>query len=715
MYITALGTYEAYLNGREISDEYFAPGASYYGKEVYYRTYDVTEDLVEGGGDNTVGVVLGHGRYDRAKSDWGDRLALCAKLVIRYEDGTEEELVTDETWKTYGDGPIRRDDLFWGEYYDANYEEEGWLVESYDDGAWDSAEVLPVEDSEIPVRKAYESEPVMCVEERSPIAVTEPREGCFVYDFGQNFNGICRITVSGISGQVITLRYAEMLNEDEMICRDDEVGTVWTQNLYTSKNTDYYVVKGNGEETYEPQFVCRGFRYVQISGMDEALTEDNIKALVLTTQNQRTGDFKCSDKEMNTLYDAIYWTQVSNYGDIPTDCPQRDERLAWSGDVQVFAPSAAYNANIYTYMDRYLDALRAGQNEDGSIQDIGVYEDAFGGNNGWGDAIITIPWEMYLQYGNRQIIEENLDAMCRYMDYLVVTSEDFIRYDEGFGDHNAISAPSMDLINTAQCAHMADLLMRMCRVVGDEKACEKYSQIFADYKKAWQEQYINEDGSIGNWLPAEYTLGLAYGLYPKELEISGAQKLNMVVESQDYHMNTGYITTQWLLPVLCKYGYTDTAYRLVQQDSYPSWNYMFSHGGTTITEGWGTYYETENAGYGINGSLNHCALGSVAEWFYTDVLGIRADEEQPGFQHFILQPHINASLSYAEGSYESVYGRIESSWRIENGQFLYQCTVPANTSASVYLPDEEPMEVQAGTYEWKKYIPESLSTACIVP
>lgn len=699
LYISALGICEAYINGKTVSDEYFAPGASHYGTEVYYRTYDVTELLQAG--SNTLGIVLGHGRYNRAKADCGDKLALCEKLVIRYEDGSIQTVVSDDTWSVFGDGPVRRDDLFWGEYYDANREVDNWNLPGFQDEDWQNASVYP-EMSELK-KTAAENEPVLAVEELTYISVTEPEEGCFVYDFGQNFNGVCRISVHGEAGEVITLRFAETLNEEMMSCRDDAVGKIWTQNLYTAQNTDYYVLKGGEKETFSPQFVCRGFRYVQITGLDEALSEDDITAVVLSTGNERTGQFTCSDEKVNELYNNIYWTQLSNYVDVPTDCPQRDERLAWAGDAQVFALTGSYNANIYTFMDKFLDALRAGQKENGCVQDIAFIDYTWGGSNGWADAIIIITWTLYQQYGNVEIIEKNYDAMCAYMDYLVATSENFVRETKGYRDHNAISGSEDDVVNTAQCAYVAKLLSKMSSIIGQAENSEKYDKVFESYRKAWQDNYLNEDGSIGEWYPSDYTLGLAFGLYPEELEATGAEKLNIAVTAQDFHVSTGYVSTPFLLPVLCKYGYTDAAYQLLMQDSAPSWNAMFAHGGTTITEGWNTYLEDEDGSYHINGSLNHYGLGSVGAWFYTDILGIKRDEMSPAFKHFILEPRPGGGLTYASGSYESMYGTIESSWYVEGDEIVFQFTIPANTSATVILPEEEyeEMELEAGKYEFR--------------
>lgn len=701
LYASALGVYQFYINGNKIGDDYFAPGQSYYSKEVYYRTYDVTEQMITG--ENVIGAVLGHGKYDRAKSDWGDELALCAKLIIRYADGRREAIVTDGTWSAYGDGPVRRDDMFWGEYYDAGYEQEGWTLNGYQEDNWQAASVYHKDDDWQMKRVAAESEPVRCVMELTPVSVTEPRKGTFVYDFGQNFNGVCKITVQGKPGQIITLRYAETINTENMSCKDDDIGTIWTQNLYTARNTDYYVLKGEGKETFTPGFVCRGFRYVQITGIEEALDVENIQGLVLTTDNERTGYFTCSDAAVNGIYNSIYWSQISNYVDTPTDCPQRDERLAWTGDAQVFASTADYNANIYSFMGEYIDALRMGQDENGEYPDIGFREEDSGGNNGWGDAGIILVWEMYQQYGNEAIIHENFQSMCRYMDYLVKTSDDFIREDDGYSDHNAVSLTEDDICNTAQCAYVALLLSKMSTVIGEDAAAEKYMTIYQDYRKAWEKNYLKEDGSIGEWLQTDYALGLAFGLYPAGLEDDGAQKLAMAVEYNDYHPSTGYIATAYLLPVLCDYGYTETAYKLLQQNTYPSWKNMLAHGATTITEGWNTFSDNGDGTFAINGSLNHYALGSVGKWMYSDMLGIKRDESAVAFKHFYLKPIPGEGITSASGSYKSMYGTIKSEWSVENGEVTFRFTIPANTTATVTLPDEryQNMELGAGDYTYK--------------
>lgn len=701
LYATALGDYRIYLNGKDICGEYLTPGRSIYSRETYYRTYDVTEFL---DGTNVIGAVIGHGRYNKSNAWWGADIAFQAKLVIAYEDGSRQTVVTGDDWQAYEDGPVRNDDMFLGEFYDATREQAGWCSADYAADGWKQADVF-AEYSGLD-KKATEAAPVTCVGTVAPVAVSEPVPGEYVYDFGQNFNGNCRIVLKdtqGMKGNVITIRYAEALNDERMSCRDDVVGTVWTQNLYAADNTDYYVVGGTGEETYTPSLVCRGFRYVQISGLGKPLPLSDVSGLVISADIRRTGTFTCSDDKVNRLYDSICWTQVSNYLDVPTDCPQRDERFGWAGDAQVFANTAMYNFDAYNYLKHYMEMLIGGQCENGAFPEIAPSDNMDSGANGWSDAGIILVWELYQQYGNPEIIRENLDAMCRYMDYLVDTSENYVRRQHNYSDHNAVSVLDDEIANTAQCAYVAQLLSKMSADIGENDIAKKYGMVYNQYKKAWQDNYINADGSIDCWLQSAYTLGLAYGLYPEELAQKGARCLNNAVLEYGGHLNTGYVATQFLLPVLCEYGYADTAYRILQQDTYPSWNHMLSYGQTTITESWYTCHDTDGGTYAVNGSLNHFGLGTVGQWLYSDILGIRRDEDNPGYQHFYIEPQVGGGLTYASGSYESVHGTIESSWRVEGNELVFRFVIPHGTTATVSLPDAQyqGMELGAGTYEYR--------------
>lgn len=701
LYASSLGIYDIYVNGEDVNPFYGAPGQSVYSEEVYYQTYDLTEAVSDG--ENAIGIMLGHGRYDRAKGDWGDKLALCAQLVIRYKDGTRQVVGTDDTWSVCADGPIRNDDIYLGEYYDASYEQEDWTTAAFEEvknDVWVEAEVC-TEETDV-IKRAMPDNGVKCLETFQPITVTEPIAGTYVYDFGKNFNGICRLQLTGKAGDTVTMRYAEYLNSEELLQPDDENGTIWTRNLDTADNTDYYTFKEDGTITYVPTFSYRGFQYLQITGVEKAPALEEVEGLLLATDNARSGEFECSDETLNKLYNTIYLAQLSNYVDIPTDCPQRDERLGWTGDAQVFAYTGSLNAYTANFMYKYLDALRVSQNEDGSYLQITPYVDRTGGANGWSDAGVIIVWEMYQQYGNKQVIEENLSAMCRYVDYLVSTSNNFVREQQNYNDHNATSYMEDACCNTAQCTCVAGLVAKMCDIAGEKELHETYKAIYEKYLESWRTNFLREDGSIGNWLPSEYVIGLAYGLYPEELEMSGAEKLKISVEASGYHMTTGYITTPHILSTLCKYGYVEDAYKMLQQTGYPSYNYMFEQGTTGLTEGWHTISVNEEGKKIINGSLNHVALGAVGQWFYTDVLGIRRDEEQPAYKHFFLEPQVGGGLTYAKGSYDSIYGKIESAWEVTEKGMEFHFVIPANTSATVTLPTEEyrEMELSAGEYDF---------------
>lgn len=699
LYATALGIYDIYVNGADVCEEYAAPGQSYYYEEVFYRTYDITEQLTSG--KNAIGFMLGHGRYDRAKEAWGEELALCAQMVIRYTDGTRQVIGTDDTWLVYTDGPVRSDDIYCGEYYDANYEVADWAYANCDESKWKQAKKYTKCDELR--KKAALANGVVCLDVLQPISVQEPVKGSYVYDLGQNFNGVCSIRMTGQTGQTVSIRYSEYLNHETLADPDDEMGTIWTKNLFAADNTDYYTFGTDEEVVYTPVFSYRGFRYIQISGIDEAPAIENVHGLVLATDNERTGFFECSDEKMNQLYESIYWTQLSNYVDIPTDCPQRDERFGWTGDAQVYAYTGALNANTNDFINQYLSALRSGQMENGAYLQVAPDWKTTGGANGWSDAGVILVWEMYQQFGNKQVIRENLEAMCRYADYLVETSNEFIRERVDYNDHNAISYMDDACCNTAQCAYVMRLLSDMCTVVQEEALAEKYRDYYQKYRAAWQEKYLGEDGAIGGWLQSEYTMALAYGLYPKELEQSGADKLKISIEAVDYHAMTGYVTTPHILKILCKYGYVDIAYRMVQQVGYPSWNEILANGSTTMTERWDSIYKNADGTISINGSLNHLGLGSMGEWFYTDVLGIKRDESQVAYKHFYLQPYAGGGLTYAKGSFESVYGTIVSEWKVDGEAIRYHFEIPANTSATLTIPGTEYQNVllESGCYDYE--------------
>ena len=705
LYATALGIYRIFLNGTEIGDNYFDPGLAVYDKELEYCTYDVT-DLVQKG-ENAIGVILGHGWYDRAVggldswNPWGEsKTAFKGKLVLRYEDGTEQIIASDENWKVYTDGPIRRDDMYQGEFYDARYELEGWSEPGFEDEAWEDVAVNQVDEKFLNMEiKPVEREGIRNVFTMEPVSVTSPEEGTYVYDFGQEFTGVCKITVKGQPGQCITMRYAEAVNAENLANKDDKVGTVWTRNLLTASNTDYYILKSDETESYAPSLVCRGFRYVQISGINEETQLLKVEGLVLMSDMEETTAFNSSDIWLNRIYHNILWTQRSNFLATATDCPQRDERFGWTGDANVFSSTAVYQMNTRSFHRNFLEGMRLEQLDSGAYPDM-VPRDvnqAYG-NNGWGDAGVVVTWELYQQYGDLSIVEENYDAMCAWMDYLVRTSDNYIRFNEsGYGDHLQYHTTSKEFTDTAQCAYSALLLWKMAKALGKEEDASRFDHIYQSYRSAWQKKWLQEDGRLSEGTQTAYALGLEYGLLPEKGRKKAAEYLFGAVEWAEYHPTIGFVGMPRILQALSNNGYSEAAYRILLQKTAPSWSHDIALGATTIAESWSSYVAHEDGTYSLHGSLNHYSLGSVGEWFYSGILGIRTDEKNPGFKRIVLRPQITDQLEFAEGAYTSVYGKIDSRWENTQDGYLYHVRIPANTTAELFLPGGAGCECLEGT------------------
>ena len=701
MYLTALGSFALSVNGNRVSDDYFSPGKLAFNTQLSYMTYDVTSQL-KAGGANALGIILLHGWYDRAVgypeiwNPWGNTNALLGKLEIRYEDGTTEEILTDESFLCSLEGPVRSDDIYQGEFYDATRELTGFDLPGYDDNGWLQAAVNQVDEAylSLPVT-AKKNEPIVCVEELTPVSVTEPVENIFVYDFGRNFAGTCRIRTTGKEGQILTLRYGEEINTENLINKDDAVGTVWTENLLTAEATDYYVMKGASEgEIFEPEFTFHGFRYLQIEGLDAPIPAKDIQGLVLSSDLTPSGSFESSNVLLNQFYQNTINSQQSNFLDNPTDCPQRDERHGWAGDAQIYSLTASYHANTYSFYAKYLEEMRLVQSEGGSFTDMaprnfGTDWDGTGGaatNNCWGDAPVVITWNLYTQYGDQSIIEENYDALCKWMEVLVNTSDNYLRFWGGYGDHLALESTPTDLSDTAWCAHSADLLSKMADIMHKPEDAAHYRLIHDNFKKAWQDAYVLPDGMTVCNTQTSYALGLSFGLFPEELKDAATRHLLNLLEYSGYHMNTGFSGIGYLLPTLSMQGHSDVAYRLLLQEETPSLLYQVKKGATTTWELWNGYLEEADGRYTLDGSFNHYTYGTPAGWLYTHVLGIQSDAAAPGYKHIILKPQTSEALSFAKGSYQSPYGLICSSWEQTEKGYQYSFTIPANTTATLSLP-----------------------------
>ena len=701
LYMTALGSFDISCNGQSISDDYFAPGKLAYNQALSYVTYDITTAL-EAGQENVLGLTLLHSWYDRAVgypetwNPWGTTNALCGKLTIEYADGSQETLFTDETFKYNLDGPVRFDDIYHGEYYDATKELTGYDCSGYDDSDWLQAEVNQIDSTylDLPLI-GKQNEPIRQVAAITPLSMTEPIEHVYVYDFGQNFAGTCQAKLSGKSGQTVTFRYGEALNTENLANKDDVVGSIWTESLLTAEATDYYVLKGTPEgELFSPEFTFHGFRYLQITGLDSPPALEDIQGIVLSSDLKQTGGFECSDEVLNQYYQNTIWSQRSNFFDNPMDCPQRDERHGWAGDAQVFSLAASYHMDTYCFYRKYLTELRMLQSDAGSYSDMAprnfaTRPDGKGGNasnNCWGDASMVICWNLYNQYGDVTILEENYDALCKWMNMLIDSSDDYIRNYGGYGDHLSTEDTPTNVSDTAWCAHSADLLSQIATVLNKPEDALHYQKVFENYKQAWQDAFIQQEGITTCNTQTSYALGLAFHLFPEEQIAAAAAQLNLLAEYSGNYVHTGFSGIDYILPAYSENGYLETAYKFLLQQEYPSLLYPATQGATTVPEQLAGYRPNEDGTYTLDGSLNHYAYGSPVDWIYSHILGIQSDPDAPGYKHIIISPSPGGNLTYAKGCYLSSYGPISVSWeQVEDGYQLH-VSIPANTTATVILP-----------------------------
>lgn len=742
LYLTALGNFEVFMDGQAVSEDFLDPGKLAYNQYLSYMTYDVTDKLMSTEASDALHIwemTLFHGWYDRGVgypeiySPWGDTNALRGALVITYSDGTKQVIGTDEEFMVTLDGPIRENDVYQGEFYDASrelYQTNGsWtdtaeredlidtagrgsaIVQPEEDEketAWSQAAVDQVDSRyyDLPYVGKY-NDPITCIQELRPISVSEPVSGTYVYDFGQNFAGVCRITMNAKAGDLVTLRYGEALNSDTLRNKDDVLGTIWTENLLTADATDYYLAI-DGEQTYQPVSVYHGFRYLQITGLEEAPSLDQVTGMVLSSALDLSGEFECSDEAVNQYWSNTVWSQKSNFLDNPTDCAQRDECHGWAGDAQIFSGMACYNSNSDLFYRKYLKELCSLQSDDGAFPDMaprnfGTGWDGrggAGGNNCWGDAAVVIAWNLYTQYGDVAVLQEYYDALCKWIDYLEVHSENGLRTEEnGYGDHFSVESTPKGLTDTAWSAHSADLISKISTVLGKTDEAIHYQQVFEQFRDAWLREYVSEDGVIECYSQTAYALGLAFDLFPETMRQMAAECLLNNVTFNQYEFHAGYAGLGYVLPALSEAGYSDAAYEMLCNTGERSLLYPVIQGATTTPEYLSAYQEM-NGELVLDGSLNHYAYGAPAQWLYTNVLGIRSDKENPGFKHFSIRPEVTDRWSYAKGAYESMYGRIEVSWKHEEDGYSYHIRIPANTTATVELLGMESMELGSGEYDF---------------
>lgn len=687
IYATANGLYELSMNGKKIGDQYFTPGWTSYKKRLQYQTYDVT-DLLKS--QNALGAIVGDGWY-RGNIGWGgnnyygDHSALLLQLHVNYADGSEEVIVTDDSWLT-STGPIVYSDIYNGETYDALLEQEGWNRPGFISNDWKAASVLDYPKNHLIAQQGL---PVKAMGEIKPIAMISTPKGELVFDMGQNMVGWVRLKASGVRGDQVTLKFAEVLDRD---------GNFYTDNLRKAKVTNYYTFKGEGLEVYEPRFTFHGFRYVMLSGFIGVPDLNTITGIVIHSDMKPTGSFSCSDPLINQLQKNIQWGQKGNFLDVPTDCPQRDERLGWTGDAQVFFPTAAFNYDVAQFFTKWMGDVAADQLPDGRIPH--VIPDVLrgdGGSTAWADAAIVIPWHMYQIYGDRQILANQYSTMKAWVDYMTTRSGDDLiwRGDFHFGDWLAFATTRSDypgattekeLIATAYFRYSSGLLAKIAAILGNNVDALKYNVLSDNVKKAFIHEFVTPAGRLVSNTQAAYSLALAFDLLPHDLVAASAAFLAEDVKKFG-HLTTGFVGTPLLCSTLSDHGYHDLAYMLLNRKEYPSWLYPVTQGATTIWERWdgqkpdGTFQDA-----GMN-SFNHYAYGAIGDWLYRYVAGLNPDPDNPGYKHTLFMPRPGGGLTMAHAEYESVYGKLRSKWNLAEDKMIYEVEVPANTTATVLLPN----------------------------
>lgn len=688
LYATALGLYEAHLNGRRVGRDQLAPGWTDYRERVQYQTYDVTTLLRSGG--NALGAYVAPGWYAGnvgmfGPHQYGERPALLAQLEVEYADGTSERITSGPDWRA-ASGPIVAADLLGGETYDARKETAGWTSPGFDDRTW--LAVTGAGDAAPGRIVAQVDGPVRVADELAVRKVTEPRPGVFVLDLGQNMVGSVRLRVSGKAGTTVRLRHAEVLNPD---------GTLYTANLRTAAATDTYILKGGGEETYEPRFTFHGFRYVEVTGFPGTPAAKAVTGRVMHTSAPFTFEFETNVPMLNQLHSNITWGQRGNFLSVPTDTPARDERLGWTGDINVFAPTAAYTMESARFLGKWLVDLRDAQTADGAFTDVAPMVGTVGnGVAGWGDAGVTVPWSLYQAYGDRQVLEDAWPSVQSWLAYLERNSDHLLRPAGGYGDWlNVSDETPKDVIATAYFGHSADLAARMATELGKDPA--PHLDLFGRVRTAFQNAYVTADGRVKGDTQTAYVLALSMNLLPDALRTAAADRLVALIEAKDWHLSTGFLGTPRLLPVLTDTGHTDVAYRLLQQRSFPSWGYQIDKGSTTMWERWDSIKPDGGFQTPDMNSFNHYAYGSVGEWMYTNIAGIAAG--RPGYREIVIRPRPGGDVTSARATFTSVYGPVSTQWRLRSDGLALTCAVPPNTTAEVWIPTDDPHTVtHSGTF-----------------
>ncbi len=711
LYVTARGLYEIHLNGEKVGNDCFVPGWTSYGNRIDTLTYDVTDALKQGG--NAIGAELGMGWYAgrlawKGKRNWyGKHPELLLQLEITYSDGSVETILSDENWKASRNGPIRSSSIYDGEDYDACMEMPGWDKSGFDDSKWIPVQADAELGSERLVPKPFA--PVRVTETLAAKKITEPVLGRFIFDLAQNMVGWSKLKVPVVEGKAITVRFAEMLKQD---------GTLYTENYRTAKSTDTYTAAQTGTIEWRPTFTFHGFRYVELSGLPEGVKPELkwVVGEVLHSDLPRVGKFESSHAKLNQLYSNIVWGQRGNFVDIPTDCPQRDERLGWTGDAQVFCPTSMFSYDCLAFWKSWLGTMRDDQVEDGRIPD--VIPDAINRHNaapGWQDAATFIPWDLYVRTGDIGILAENYEMMEQLVGwYRNHSTNHLIEKIGGYGDWlqpYAVNPESRGrkgdtpepLLGSAYYARSTQILAETARLLGKTEEADKLDAELAAIKKAFTNRYFDADGKLKNAPETQtaYLLALEFDLIPSDLQKKAADHLVALVHAADDHLRTGFLGTPYLTRVLDETGHADLAYTVLFKETYPSWFYPINQGATTMWERWNSYSHKDGFGDAAMNSFNHYAYGAIGQWMVERIAGLAPDPAHPGYKHFFVHPTPGTPLDWARAELETPYGKASSSWKKIGGKLEMDVIVPPNTTATIVFPNDRKCEtVSSGDYHY---------------
>jgi alpha-L-rhamnosidase len=698
-FITSHGLYEAFINGQRVGDEWLTPGWTSYKKRLQYQVYDVTSMVTNGA--NAIGVMLANGWYRgiigfmNNLNYYGKDIALLMQINITYTDGTTESIISDGSWKS-STGEITYSEIYNGEINDARLAKPGWDKPGYNDAQW-----FPVKETDIDkkVLLATWNEPVKQHETFAPVKIFKTPAGEQVIDFGQNLVGWVEMKATGSEGTKITLSHAEVL---------DKYGNFYIENLRQAKAQDVFYLKGSGVEVFHPHFTWHGFRFLKIEGYPGEIKAENFKAVALYSDMATTGEFTTSDPLINQLQHNIQWGQKGNFLDVPTDCPQRDERLGWTGDAQVFSRTAAFNMNVNSFFAKWLRDVEADQVV-GKVPFVvpNVLGTGSVNSSGWADVATIVPWNMYLVYGDKKILEQQYSSMKAYVESIrKVAVNDLWNTGFHFGDwlfyrpddDNDGRAAVTDKYLIAQCfyARSTQLLINAAKTLGKTDDEAFYTLLLNKIKDAFVKEYMTPNGRLVSGTQTAYVLALNFDMLPEALRKQAAERLAANVKSYGNHLTTGFLGTPYLCHVLTRFGYPDIAYQLLLQRTYPSWLYPVTMGATTIWERWdGQKPDSTFQTPGMN-SFNHYAYGAIGDWMYRSMAGLDTYEDAPGYKHSLIKPIIGGGFTKVSASLHTYYGTLSNSWKLDNGKLTMDVEIPVNTRCTVYVPGNDAAKITEG-------------------